>query len=91
MAKATNGKAAKDGDVLAKAAKTAAAVPAPAVKATPAKAPAPKPAPVAVAPKAAEAKPAVAKAKSPKAPRVHRIAVLPGDGIGEEVARKSVV
>ena len=35
MAKATNGKAAKDGDVLAKAAKTAAAVPAPAVKATP--------------------------------------------------------
>jgi len=90
MAKATNGKAAKDGDVLAKAAKTAAAVPAPAVKATPAKAPAPKPAPVAVAPKAAEAKPAVAKAKSPKAPRVHRIAVLPGDGIGEEVVREGM-
>jgi 3-isopropylmalate dehydrogenase len=35
-------------------------------------------------------KPAVAKAKAPKAPRVHSIAVLPGDGIGEEVVREGL-
>ncbi|MFO0932443.1 MAG: 3-isopropylmalate dehydrogenase [Planctomycetota bacterium] len=71
---------------------------APAKEPTPVKAAAPaKPAAPAKVPAAPKAAPAPAAAKAPrpagkggKAPRMHRVAVLAGDGIGEEVVREGL-
>ena len=95
MAKATNGKAARIGDVApAKTASTPTAAPGkaavPGKAVVPAKAAAPAHVSVPAKASPSMAKPAVAKAKAPKPPRVHSIAVLAGDGIGEEVIREGL-
>ena len=77
MAKPTSGKTAKDSSA------TSAAVPVPPAPAKGVKAPAAAKVP-------AVAKPAAPRAKSAKGPRTHSIAVLPGDGIGEEVVREGM-